>query len=244
MWNSASRVTKNGTQYELDDLEPLIDVIGVTLDGADTPLEAFPKDGLCEIHYSEYLNGITNGEYIYGVYEVLKDLLGDYPCVEAPLYKEAILCSLTDQMAELFRDKVKLKDAEDSDKKQIWRLYATSRRNLKRPLWIGEDDQAIQPPRLDALADDDWELILEAIYDEFFWDRDWDLFKNFALSDPQPHFPTFQEYRKAITWIRHIFSETPTNRSIKAQKFRARSGSNIKTLTGCKPSNVFKRPPG
>jgi hypothetical protein len=103
MWNSQSRVTKDGTRYTIDDLEGLINIIGVELDTGDEPLEEYPKDGLCEIHYSGYLSGITNGEYIYGVYEVLKDLLSDYPCSVAPLYKEAILLLIQSMARAVYR---------------------------------------------------------------------------------------------------------------------------------------------
>jgi hypothetical protein len=218
MWNSQSRVTKDGTRYTIDDLEGLINIIGVELDTGDEPLEEYPKDGLCEIHYSGYLSGITNGEYIYGVYEVLKDLLSDYPCSVAPLYKEAILCSLYDQWHELFIDKIKEGTADESDMNEVWRLYVVARSNVKEPLWTNDNGQEIPPPKLEALKLDDWDLIFEMIYEEFFWDRDWDIFKNFSLEEPQPYWPSFQEYRRAVKWIDHVFSQTPTNRQADKRK--------------------------
>ena len=107
-----------------------------------------------------------------------------------------------------------MEDAQD-----IWNLYAVRCQNRKVPLWFDKDDKEIEPPPLEEIESEDWEWVLEEIFDEFLWDRDWEINvlagNNFALLKEQPHFPTLQEYRTAKTWLMDCYSNTRQNRETK-----------------------------
>jgi hypothetical protein len=83
-------------------------------------------------------------------------------------------------------------------------------------LWSNGDGEAAEPPALRDIPKDEWEYVFEFIQDEFLWDRDWEipfLGGNFALVQQQPHWPTFQEYRTAKTWLLSVYENTRANRT-------------------------------
>lgn len=217
MWNSTSRVTSDGTKYDFPELDALFNFIGCAIEREeDLNDHSLGKDEECQFHYSGYLNGITNGEYIYALFEILSEMTGDEPSKEAPFFKEAVLASVLDGLQEEFLEELQQDRFPTEDAQDIWNLYAARCRYRKAPLWIDENDKETEPPGLREIEVDDWEWILEEIYDEFLWDRDWEIEvlagSNFALLKEQPHFPTLQEYRTAKTWIMDCYGSTRQNR--------------------------------
>jgi hypothetical protein len=216
MWNSTSRAKEGGTQYEFPELDAIINFIGCAIereeDASDNPL---PKDEACDLHYASYLNGITNGEYLYAVFEILGEMTSDEPFKEAPFYKEAVLASLLDGLREEFLEHIADGEFPSEEAQDIWSLYAAARRHRNVPVWLNDNDKEAKPPPLSKISADDWGWILEEIHDEFLWDRDWELGlfggTNFALLKEQPHFPSLQEYRTAKTWIMDAYSKTRQN---------------------------------
>jgi hypothetical protein len=168
------------------------------------------------------LNGITNGEYIYAVFEILSEILSDEPYAETPLFKEAVLASLLDGLQGDFLDLLDSEEFPAETAQDIWNLYSACRRNRKAPLWENDKDEEVEPPILSEIERDDWERILEEIHDEFLWDRDWEIGifggTNFALLKEQPHFPTLQEYRTAKIWLQTAYSNTRHNRKSTVNK--------------------------
>ncbi|HEY4415114.1 MAG TPA: hypothetical protein VGO57_05430 [Verrucomicrobiae bacterium] len=221
MWNSTSRVKEEGTQYDFPELDAIVNFIGYLIElEEDSSETSLAKDEECDLHYSAYLNGITNGEYIYAVFEILSEMLSDEPFKEAPFYKEAVLASLLDGLRGQFLEYLTHDTFPHEDAQDIWNLYAAIRQYKKEPLWVNDEGKEIKPPSLSKISTDDWEGILEDINDEFLWDRDWELGflggTNFALVKVQPCFPSFQEYRTAKTWIMDAYSNTCRNQ--KSQK--------------------------
>jgi hypothetical protein len=197
MWNSTSRATKNGTQYEFPELDAIINSIGFLIElEEDADEGSLSKGAECDFHHTSYLDGITNGEYIYTIFEILNEMLGDEPSKEAPFYKEAVLASLIDGLREDFLEHLKGEEFPEEDAEDIWGLYAALRRYRKSPIWIDDEGKEAKPPALSKISADDWDCILEEIHDEFLWDRDWELGlfggTNFALLKEQPHFPSLQ----------------------------------------------------
>jgi hypothetical protein len=216
MWNSTSRAKEGGTQYDFPELDALISFIGCAIEREEDKGEtSLAKDGECDFHYTAYLNGITNGEYIYTIFEILGEMLSDEPSKEAPFHKEAVLASLLDGLRDEFLDRLADDNFPTEDAQGIWNLYAATRRYRKAPLWVNDEDKEVEPPSLSKISTDDWESILEDIHDEFLWDRDWELGLfggiNFSLLKEQPHFPSLQEYRTAKTWIMDAYSKTRQN---------------------------------
>jgi hypothetical protein len=216
MWNSTSRVTQSGTKYDFPELDAIINFIGFAIEGEeganDSPLK---KDEECNFHYTSYLNGITNEEYLYTIFEILGEMTSDELRKDAAFYKEAVLASLLDGLRDEFLERLKDDEFPSEEARDIWNLYAASGRHRKAPLWVDDEDNEVKPPPLCEIGADDWEWILEEIADEFLWDRDWELGlfggTNFALLKEQPHFPTLQEYRTAKTWILDAYSNTRQN---------------------------------
>jgi hypothetical protein len=66
---------------------------------------------------------------------------------------------------------------------------------------------ALSPPNLEKLSDTDWQYIAEDVKTHFLGDElDEHLGVSFQENDQQPHWPTFQEYRRAVanlsSWLR------------------------------------------
>ena len=197
MWNSTSRATEKGTQYEFPELDAIINYVGSMLEleeGAKE--EPLLKDAECDFHYSSYLNGITNGKYIHTIFEILSEMINDEPFKEAPFYKEAVLASLLDGLREDFLERLAGEEFPKKDAEDIWILYAASRRRRNTPVWVDNEDKEAKPPALSKINAEDWDWILEEIHDEFLWDRDWELGlfsgTNFALLERSVHFHRFK----------------------------------------------------
>jgi hypothetical protein len=217
MWNSTSRVSEGGTKYEYPELDAIINFIGCAIEGEeDSNDQPLAKDNECDFHHTAYLNGITNGEYIYVVFEILTEMMDDEPYKTAPFYKEAVLASLIDGITEEFLDLLQSEEFPIKHAQDIWNLHVAYCQKRKVPLWADDDGKEVRPPVLTAISKDDWEWILEEIQNEFLWDRDWELGlfggSNFALVKEQPHFPSLQEYRTAKTWIMDAYSKTSWNK--------------------------------
>jgi hypothetical protein len=225
MWNSTSKVTEEGTKYGSPDLDALFNFVGCAIDLEELEVE-LRKDDECKFHYCAYLNGITNGEYIYAAFEILSEMIGDEPSKPAPFYKDAVLASILEGLEEEFLERINDEDFPIETAQDIWNLHAARCRNNKLPLWTDEDDKEIEPPSLKELKASDWELILTNIQDEFLWDRDWEIDvlagSNFALVKEQPHFPTLQEYRTARTWLMVGYSNTRHNRQAREKAAASR----------------------
>jgi hypothetical protein len=78
------------------------------------------------------------------------------------------------------------------------------------PLWVGDNGEPADAPELNQLTRDDWEQIAEEVKEHFI---DFDVeFEEMALLDEQPHWPTFQEFRKAKAWLLNWYGQTRWNR--------------------------------
>jgi len=215
MWNSTSRTSDAGVQYDFADLDVFFNHIGCNIEAQegcdDGPLQ---KDAECELHVSAYLQGITNGEYLHAVYEILYSMADGSPCKEVPMHQEAVLSTIIDGLRDEFLDRLD-DDFAEEDAVDIWRLYAAIRRRRKAALWTNDEAGEVAAPRLQEISSDGWASILEEIHDEFLWDRDWEVEMlgggNFALLKTQPHFPSFQEFRTAKTWLMLNYANTRQN---------------------------------
>jgi len=174
--------------------------------------------------YSSFLNGITVGEYIYGIYEVFNELTNEAACpAEDPLYKEAILYSTLESLAHDFLDRFRDGYFDEETAIDVWELWKACRANQEPPLWADDNDKSIEPPKLHDLKTEDWEYILEMIQEEFFWDLDFEYGANFALLEPQPHWPNFQEFRTAKTWLLGEFERTRASRKAREEANRKKA---------------------
>jgi hypothetical protein len=217
MWNSTSRVTEHGTKYECPQIDALINHAGLMIQLEEDDEPGLEKDAECNVHYTSFLNGITNGEYFYALFQIFGELISDEPSTTGtPLYKEAILASVLDGLRDEFLGSLADNFFDEDGAGDIWELWKACRQNHNLPIWTDENDQPIEPPALKDIPRADWEHMLEVIYHEFLWDRDWELGLlggNFALYQEQPHWPTHQEFRTAKTWFLHAYSSTRVNRA-------------------------------
>jgi hypothetical protein len=224
MWNSTSRLTEGGTKYEIGQLDLLINFLGMEIerqeDSDDLPLAG---DAEYEWHYSPFLNGITNGEFLFCAFEILSEMLSDEPAKPAPMYKEAVLASILDCAETDFLERCDSEFFDEEAAQDIWELWKACRANKKLPVWEDENGQPADPPALKDIPQEKWEYVFEFIHDEFLWDRDWEIpffGGNLALVQQQPHWPTFQEYRTAKTWLLALYGNTRSNRQEREEKSR------------------------
>ena len=85
MWNSTSKQSDKGVQYNLPDFDAIINFIGYLIElNEDSNGSPLAKDDTCDLHYSAYLNGITNGEYIYAIFEILGEMTSPNPVNRRP----------------------------------------------------------------------------------------------------------------------------------------------------------------
>lgn len=227
MWNSTSRVSEEGTKFEIEQLDLLVNFLGTEIERQeDFDGNPLPKDTEYEWHYSPFLNGITNGEFIYCAFEILSEMLSEQPAKLAPMYKEAVLASILDCAEIDFLERCDSEFFDEETARDVWELWKVCRANKKLPLWEGENGEPAEPPALRDIPEDEWEYVFEFIRDEFLWDRDWEipLFGgNLALVQEQPHWPTFQEYRTAKTWLLSLYENTRINRQGRQQKPEAQA---------------------
>jgi len=214
MWLSSYPTTKNGTKYNLHDLDFLINEIGFDIE-LHRDAKELEKDEECQFHFEHYLLGITNGEYIYALYEIIQELTSDKAATNPKSYKKAILHALIHGAWETFIDTLKddkelgLEEAQD-----CWDLYKACCKNQNSPIWVDRNNKPILPPKLEKLSIDDWDYVCEEIEEEFITDYNWYFHNNYKEDKEQPYRPTREEYKKAISWLLEAYSKTKINRSL------------------------------
>jgi hypothetical protein len=214
MWISSYPTTINGTKYNLQDLDFLINEIGFDIELHKDASE-LKKDEPCQFHFEHYLLGITNGEYIYAVYEIIQELTSDKASGKPNSYKKAILHALIHSAWETFIDT--LNDDKElglEEAKDCWELYKVCCKNQNSPIWVDHNNKPISPPKLGKLSIDDWEYVCEEIEEEFITDYNWYFQNNYRDDKEQPYKPTPKEYKKAVSWLLEAYSNTRLNCSL------------------------------
>jgi hypothetical protein len=160
---------------------------------------------------SAFVNGITNGELFYSLYITLTKMTEEekFDLFSLPICDQQAFASMLDLATTLFLEQ--MEDTElDQTAVDLWILYSWCQRMKNKPLWIRDDGEATEPPELNKLTREDWELIAEEVKEHFI-DYDIEL-QEMALLDEQPHWPTFQEFRKAKTQLLDWSRRTRWNR--------------------------------
>jgi hypothetical protein len=173
-------------------------------------------------------------------FEIITEMISEEPAKNAPLCKEAVLASILDCVKDDFLEGCNSEFFDAETAKDIWELWKICHANKKLPIWEDGDGQPAEPPTLKEISENEWEHIFGFIHDEFLWDRDWEipLFGgNLALVREQPHWPSFQEYRCAKTWLMEFYVSTRINRDPRVSK------AHSKTEQPKRPSDLATRVP-
>lgn len=195
--------------YPLPVLDFIIGQIGMEIESSRDN-EDFGKDSEY-YNPSPYAAGITNGELFFSLYVTLLKMTEkeDFNIFDLPISDQQAFASMLDLAITLFLDM----DSENELNQtavDFWILYAWCRRMRNVPLWVGDNGDPVDAPELNQLTQDDWELIAEDVKEHFI---DFDIeFEEMALLDEQPHWPTFQEFRKAKAWLLNWYGQTRWNR--------------------------------
>jgi hypothetical protein len=207
---------QQGTQYSLEELDFFINYVGLQIDMMedDEECDLWNKDAECDMAHCFFLRKMTNGEYFYSLYEIFQELISPEVPKDLIAYKEAIF-------TELFNDATEhalymMSDREPKDQEiwstDLWRLYEFTNKHKELPMWTDESGNPTDPPALSKMTENDWRRIVSDLFDEFFWDTDYEMFRHFSDDEEQPHYPTFPEYRKALLWFKDMY-ETADKRS-------------------------------
>lgn len=195
--------------YPLPVLDFIIGQIGFEIDSGEDN-EDFGKD-LEYYNPSGCVRGITNGELFYSLYLTVMKMTEEegFDLLGLPICDQQAFASMLDLAVTLFLEH--LKDVElGQGAIDLWILYAWCRRMRNEPLWGGDNGEPASAPELNQLTRDNWEQIAEEVKEHFI---DCDVeFEEMALLDEQPHWPTFQEFRKAKTWLLNWYGQTRGNR--------------------------------
>lgn len=192
MWfiNTTSR------QFTAEELRLLFKYAGYCIEKQEQLDEAPLKpDAPCEFYHEPFLAGITNGEYLWCLDEILAEMLSASPAIEPPAFKQAVMASLFQGLKEDFLDE----DVRPDEIHEIWPLWA-ARRADKKLLWLDKDGDPAPTPPLHTLKSADWELVLDILADDLTDEHNYSLgFRgdNFALHEVQPLWPTYQQFRSA-----------------------------------------------
>lgn len=198
MW----KTTSGSLKFDTNDLGFLITPLCIKL-------EVFPelhdcaesKDETCQHHYTLYLEGITNGEFIYSAYQVICEMISSEPAKKPPQYQKAVLRSLLSCAESDFMETDPTKDRFMGLAAEVWKFWVACRQGANLPIWE-HDEQDTAPPPLNTLTKAHWTAMFSFLYDELLNESEVeDEPGNFALEDPQPYWPNHQEYRRARAWL-------------------------------------------
>ncbi len=207
---------QEGTHYPLEKLDFFIKYIGVQIDTMedDEECDLWNKDAACDMAHCCFLRKMTNGEYFYSLYELFQELISPDPSKDLIAYKEAIFTELFNDATVNALEMMPMEDATEhgSWAKDLWKLYDFSMSNKGFPVWTDDSGKPIESPALSKMIDDDWRHIVSDLFDEFFWDTDYEMFRHFSDDEVQPHYPTFPEYRKALLWFKDMYKTADKRR--------------------------------
>jgi hypothetical protein len=159
-----------------------------------------------------YINGITNGELYYSLYKTILKMTeeDEFEFSNLALCDQQVFAARLDLAINLFTD-LRGDNELNQDAVDLWIFYSWCRRLRNQPVWENENGETISPPEIEELTEDDWEQITGDLNAHFLEDSDAE-FIEMVLLDEQPHWPTFQEFRKAKAWLMDWYGQTRWNR--------------------------------
>lgn len=200
--------------YSLRSFDFLIKTIGHDIEMAEE-LNSLGKDNECEFHVNPFLVGITNGEYIFAVYNNFRSLTSSNFPRAINAGEKAIFYDLLNNSISLFKDYRDSYDFSALDALDCWWLYAVCARNQNLPLWTDAEDKPTRKPHLLSLKKDDWDYIFEIIEEEFFLNLEWLSeihYRDFPEKEKTP-IPSTKEYEDALAWLDMAYSNIWANKS-------------------------------
>jgi hypothetical protein len=205
-------MSKDPITYSLRSFDFLINTIGLDLDLAKGRNQ-LEKNRECDFHLDPFLAGITNGEYIIAVYNVIRYLTNPSYTRAINLAENAVFYNLLENSFSLFKDELTDWEFNEFDGLDCWKLYVVCARNQDLPLWTNEENEPVRKPSLKSLKVEDWEYIFEIIEEELFDDYAWLEVNNYKKLDDKLIIPTDQEYEEALKWLYNAYANTWVNKS-------------------------------
>lgn len=218
MWRSpsidGSENGQKGMQYPIEKLDFLINYIGHQMFVREELDELWDKDAICDMHSCYFLKKITNGEYLFALYQIFQELTSPEPAKELVAYKEGILTELFLAATEEALERISNDDWQDVKDvaADLWTFHEFIRKRDGEPVWTGDKGKEKKAPQLNRIKSDDWRYIVDGLFEELFWDLDYQIFGHFSTYKEQPHYPTFPEFREAVIWLQEAYENTRVNR--------------------------------
>ncbi len=209
---------RDGIKFKLEDLDFIINKIGCDLENhrtlsKDDSDESFAKDDPYPVDSFYHLKYITNGEYYWGIYKCLLNMINDEPDnIDAPL--KVMLYSPIQIGLMLLVDDCELDDDYvNSDKSDLLKIHNRIEQLNGRGFWKNKLEENITKQQLSELkTEEGCKKVSESVLDELFPDReDYFYLDHFSKYDWEPYFPSHQEYRKALIWLESAFAKTNAN---------------------------------
>jgi hypothetical protein len=179
-----------------------------------TAIDNFQKDGEYEVA-AWPIHGITNGEWCYSLYTSLSRMMTDdkFELNELSLCDHQVLVLAVDSAVSIALQNIEESDPYLSDPADLWILHAWCCRLSNIPTW--PDDSV--PPPFAAFTEQDWTRVAGTVCSHFR-EGGYDDCEAMAILDHQPHWPSFQEFRKAKAFIQLWNDNTRFSRAVAESK--------------------------
>ena len=160
---------------------------------------------------SSELQGITNGEYIYALYQIYHHLLSHNPFTNFSTFHSQIFYSLLDDLKDIFLDNLYDGLLTEKDRTEFLDFYCTITGTSSLRYTFDENDEIVYIPIADikSISDKEWEEAWDSLLDDCLsnlLDDSFTFYPHFTHLSEQPHFPTLTEYREAYEWLRGLDS--------------------------------------
>lgn len=204
---------KIGKIYPLRALDFYVNSIGKDIE-IKRELDELGKDVECDLHLDPFLEGITNGEYIYAIFDVIRILTSDKLNKNINQAEKAVFLNLHRNAVDEFKD-MNISDWEFSeyDARDCWTLYAFCVRSQKLPLWSFRKEPFKGKPYLTSLKAREWSRIFYFIEKEFFPNRKWLEKGHIKELNDKLLCPSNAQYKEAVKWLSDAYSNTWYNKS-------------------------------
>jgi hypothetical protein len=207
MWKSNLAPNRDDREYVHNEVALLFTYLGRQLSRRPFFVQLSAEKNSEFPCHRDYLRSITYGEFVYCASEIILDMTSDDPAATVPLIKQAVLDAMLHGIEAEFLQSLEVGHFDADLAAQISELYKAC--SVSPLLWIDANGQPTSPASLADISPEHWRQIFHSIryslidYEDFCLRTS--LNGHFALALDQPHWPTFQEYRTARTWLLRIY---------------------------------------
>jgi hypothetical protein len=171
-----------------------------------------------EFDYADsFTEGITTGEWCYSLERTLTRMIHDvsFAVTDLPVCDLQVLGTIVDGATGTALERIAQEESDLWEIGDLWALYKWCMKLDDEPLWHDEANNETAPPPLEQFTQENWKQVADGICIHFQCREFADYETRLVLLDDQPHWPTFQEFRKSkaglFAWVEllHAIRENP-----------------------------------